>query len=191
MDASLFYAELDNVNHSREKRHYYTQIIRSQPDLMRIALEILFMVDDNRSNRAGWLVEFVTKSDITMILPHLDYLTAHIHTVYQDSALRPVAKVCEYLAVSYYKERDMSTQKFIQPEHKKRITEAAFNWLLTDQKVAIKAYSLTTLYYLGTENDWIHEELLCIIENQYATTSAAFKARSRHIREWIKKLRTA
>lgn len=187
MDASLLYAELDYVNHSREKRAYYAQLLLSQPELMRVALDILFMVDDERSNRAGWLLEFVTKNNIAMIYPHLDYFTTYMHTVYQDSALRPVAKICESLAISYYKNKNSLTQQFVQAHHKEKIIEAAFDWLITDQKVAVKAYSLTTLYHLGTENDWIHDELLRIMENQYASSSAAFKARTRHVSGWIKK----
>ena len=31
--------------------------------------------------------------------------------------------------------------------------------MINDEKVAVKAYSMATLYYLGTEFDWIHEEL--------------------------------
>ena len=185
MTASELYEELDYVNHSREKRRHYAALIIEEPHLIRSALEILFMVDDERSNRAGWLVEFVTKSDIAIIYPHLDYFTTHMHTVYKDSALRPVTKVCEYLALSYYKNKDTLTRKYLTQTHKERMIEAGFDWLITDQKVAVKAYTLTTLFHLGTEVDWVHPELTRLMENQYAYGSAAFKARTRHVTKWI------
>ena len=187
MTLNELYKDLDYVNHSREKRAYYAQLIVDNPDAMRHVLEILFMVDDPRSNRAGWLAEFAIKKDVTIILPHLDYFTSHMHTVYQDSALRPVAKICEYLTTSYYKHEHPETKKKLLSNHKNHITECGFDWLITDQKVAVKAYTMSTLFYLGTEIDWIHPELQRIMEDGYHTGSAAFKARCRHVNKWIKK----
>ena len=187
MTLNELYKDLDYVNHSREKRAYYAQLIVDNPDVMRHVLEILFMVDDPRSNRAGWLAEFATKMDITIILPHLDYFTKHMHTVYQDSALRPVAKICEYLTISYYTEKHPETRKMLLSSHKNCIIECGFDWLITDQKVAVKAYTLTSLYHLGTETDWVHPELKRCMEDGYHTGSAAFKARCRHVKKRIEK----
>ncbi|WP_405210649.1 adenylosuccinate lyase [Dokdonia sp. Asnod2-E02] len=187
MTLNELYKDLDYVNHSREKRAYYAQLIVDNPGAMRHVLEILFMVDDPRSNRAGWLAEFATKMNITIILPHLDYFTKHMHTVYQDSALRPVAKICEYLTISYYTEKHPETRKMLLSSHKNCIIECGFDWLITDQKVAVKAYTLTSLYHLGTETDWVHPELKRFMEDGYHTGSAAFKARCRHVKKWIKK----
>lgn len=183
------YHELNYVNHSREKRGYYAALIIDQPELMPLVLDILFMVDDTLSNRAGWLVEFVTKKDIALLFPHLDIFTSNMGSVYQDSALRPVAKICEYLTLSFYKEKNPQTRKQLTVLHRERMIEAGFDWMITDQKVAVKAYTMTSLFYLGTETDWVHPELERIMEEEYATGSAAFKARCRHTKEAIKKFR--
>lgn len=189
MTQKQLYKELDYVDHSRKKRDYYATLLKEQPELLQPLLEILFMVDDKLSPKAGWLIEFVSKNNLPLLFPYLDYFTSNMHTVYQDSALRPVAKVCERLALSYYKEQHPLSRKALQLKHKEQITNAGFDWLITDQKVAVKAYTLTTLYHLGTEIDWIHPELLIIMENQYSTSSVAFQARTRHVTEWIKKYR--
>ena len=57
--------------------------------------------------------------------------------------------------------------------------------MITDQKVAAKAYSMNTLYLLGKDFDWIHPELKRILEDNFHSGSAAFKARARHL---LKKL---
>ncbi|MFT5890548.1 MAG: hypothetical protein ACI9Y7_000640 [Dokdonia sp.] len=183
------YDHLNYVNHSREKRAYYSQLIIRSPELMPLVLEILFKVDDPISNRAGWLLEFVCKTDISMLFPYLDVFTEKMHTVHQDSALRPVAKICEYLTLSYYKKKAPQTIKHISALHKERISEVGFDWVITDQKVAVKAYTLTTLFWLGTEIDWIHPELKRIMEDDYHKGSAAYKARCRHMFEALRKLR--
>ncbi|WP_396596671.1 adenylosuccinate lyase [Dokdonia sp. R86516] len=187
MTLSELYDELAYVNHSREKRAYYAQLITNEPGLMELVLEILFMVDDTRSPKAGWIAEFATKEDITTILPHLELFTTKMHTVYQDAALRPVSKICEELAISYYKLKNPQTRASLARIQRERMVTAAFDWLITDQKVAVKAYSMTTLYHLGTEIDWVHRDLKRIMEDGYATGSAAFKARCRHVSSWISK----
>ena len=69
--------------------------------------------------------------------------------------------------------------------HREKITEACFDWMINEEKVAPKAYGMNALYLLGLEFDWIHPELQIILERDFSLQSAAFKARARHI---LKKL---
>lgn len=71
--------------------------------------------------------------------------------------------------------------KHLTKKHKEKITEVCFDWMISEEKVTVKAYSMNSLYFLGTEFDWIHPELKTIIERDYSSQSAGFKARSRHI----------
>jgi len=181
------YNSLDYVNHSRAKRKFYAELVIDNPHLMKDVLDIVFQIDDPISCRAAWVAEFVCKTNLAPLYDHLDYFTEHMQKVHQDSAVRPVAKICEYLCLSYFKQMDTLSRKHISNLHKERITEACFDWLITEQKVAPKAYSLTSLFYLGTEYEWIHPELHRIMEDDYHKGSAAYKARCRHMFENIKK----
>ena len=145
------------------------------------------MVDDTKSNRAAWLLEFVTKNDLTLLHPHLNYFISNIDKVYQDSSVRPIAKICENLSLSFYKNQHTLTRKYLIKEYRRKMVETGFNWMITNQKVATKAYAMTMLYHLGTEFKWIHPELQLVIKKDYISGSAAFKARSRHINKWISK----
>lgn len=189
MTQNELYQQLNYVNHSREKRAYYAQLVLDNPSLFPYALDILFMVDDEHSNRAGWLCEFVCKQELSILYPYLDHFTETMGTVYQDSALRPVAKITEYLTLAYYKKKDPLARKSLRPNHKKRLVETGFDWMITEQKVAVKAYTMTSLFWLGTEIEWVHPELHRIMEDGYATGSAAYKARCRHTFEAIRKFK--
>jgi len=112
-------------------------------------------------------------------LPYLDQLINLAPNVYQHPAVRPIAKIFEYLMISYYQEKSTVVRKSLTTTHRQKMTEICFDWLITDQKVAAKVYSMTSLYLLGTEFDWIHPELKITLENNYAKGSAAYKARSR------------
>jgi hypothetical protein len=126
-------------------------------------------------------MEFVTREHLDSILPYLDLFTEQMHTVHLDPAVRPVAKICEYLIEAYYHRDNNHTKDYLKHEHKERIIELSFDYMITNQKVAAKAYSMNTLYLLGNEYDWIHPELITILEKDFNLNTAAFKARARQI----------
>jgi hypothetical protein len=187
MTTEELYKELDYVNHSRENRKKYAVMVISNPELIDKVLDILFQVDDKVSTRAAWLLEFVARENLDAILPYLDRITKEMHKVHLDSAVRPIAKICEYLIEAYYHRSPNHTKKYLKSKHKERIIELSFDYMITDQKVAAKAYSMNSLYLLGKEYDWIHPELLQILEQGFASGSAAYKARSRHLLKKLKK----
>ena len=187
MTQEELYAELSYVNHSRENRKKYALLVISNPDLIPKVLDILFQVDDKTSCRAGWLLEFVARENLDSILPYLDRFTESMHKVHLDPAVRPVAKICEYLIEAYYHKYNNHTKDYLTSEHKERIIALSFDYMITNQKIAAKAYSMNTLFLLGKEYDWIHPELKLILERDFNVSSAAFKARARHLLKKLKK----
>ena len=115
MTREELYKELSYVNHSRENRQKYAFLVISNPDLIPKVLDILFQVNDKTSCRAAWLLEFVARENLDSILPYLDRFTEHMHTVHQDPAVRPVAKICEYLIEAYYNIDNIHTKDYFKP----------------------------------------------------------------------------
>lgn len=186
MTKELLYEELNGVNHSREKRLYYAQLVIKDPKLIPHLLEILFSVNDKVSPRAAWVLEFMCSENLESLIPFLDVFTERIHLVHQDSAVRPVAKICELLAMAYFSKESNSIQTSLTPKHKERIIEVCFDYMINDEKIAPKAYSMNTLYLFGLEYDWIHPELTSIIERDFHSQSAGYKARGKKILKKIK-----
>ncbi len=187
MTTEELYKELDYVNHSRDNRQKYAHLVINNPQLLPQVLDILFEVDDKVSCRAGWLLEFVARENLDSILPHLDRFVAEMHTVHYDSAVRPIAKICEYLIEAYYHKNSNHTKDYLMPAHKEKIVELCFDYLISDQKIAPKAYCMNALFLLGQDYDWIHPELVLILERDIHLQSSGFKARARHILRKIKK----
>ena len=161
-------------------------MVIDNPELIQPLLNILFEVDDKISCRAAWVFEFMCSKNLEAIIPYLDVFTKNVSSVYLDSAMRPVAKISELLTTAYYGKNDSAIKDVLNPIHKERIIEACFDWMINDIKVAPKAYAMNALFLLGTEFEWIHPELKIILERDFSSQSAAFKARSRHI---LKKLK--
>ncbi len=190
MTKDQLYKELNYVNHSREKRLYYANLVLGQPELAKPLIEILFDVDDKISCRAAWVFEFMCGENLEAIIPHLDIFTQNVFRVHLDPAVRPMAKICEYLTTAYYGNSDTKIKQHLSESHKEKIIEACFDWMINDEKIAPKAYSMNSLYLLGTEYDWIHPELAIILERDFQIQSSGFKARARHILKKINKLNT-
>lgn len=187
MTTTELYEELNYVNHSREKRLYYSHLMINNPELVPKLLDILFMVDDKISPRAAWVFEFMSSNNINTIIPYLDIFTEQMHKVHLDSAVRPIAKICELIAKAYTSKQDNQIKEALTSIHKERIIENCFDYMINDEKVAPKAYSMTTLFMFGKEYDWVHPELVLILERDFALQSAAFKARAKQILYKIKK----
>ncbi len=181
MTTEALYEELNTVDASRESRLQHSHMIIAQPKLIPKLLEIAFMVDDKISCKAAWVFEYTCSNSIELVLPHLQYFTHNLHRVHLDSAVRPMAKVCELLITAFYSKHENAVKTQLQPIHKEKIIESCFDWMIKEEKIAPKAYAMNTLYLLGTEYKWIHPELKIIIERDYNKQSAGFKARGRKI----------
>ncbi len=187
MTKSQLYQELKAVNHSKEKRAFYANMLISNPKLTPILLDIVFDVNDNMSPRAAWVLEFACKENIAFIIPYLETFTKNINTIYIDSAVRPAAKICEMIAKAYTSKTNHVIKKHLTVSQQKRIIETCFDYLISKQKVAAKAYGMVALFLLGKHHDWVHQELILILERDYSSQSAAYKARARVIFKKVKK----
>ena len=62
----------------------------------------------------------------------------------------------------------MVVEEKLTTNHIDTIVETGFDWLITPQKIAVRAYTMNTLYLFGLEKEWIHPELKHLIETIYA-----------------------
>lgn len=186
MTEDQLYEELKYVNHCRDNRLKYAQLVINEPELIPLVLNFIFRTDDKRSPRAAWMLEFAARDNLELLIPHLDRITSEMHKVHLDSAVRPMAKICECLIEAYYSKKDNAVKQALNSNHKEKIIESCFDWLIKDEKIAPKAYSMNSLYLLGKEYAWIHPELLLILEQDFHKQSSGFKARAKHIVKKIK-----
>jgi hypothetical protein len=51
--------------------------------------------------------------------------------------------------------------------------------MISDQKVAVKAFTMNFLFLFGKNSDWVYNELKLIIQQNIMDGSAAYKARGK------------
>ena len=155
--------------------------ILRNPELLPCLLDLALTENNTTGSRASWVLEFVLKEDLSLLFPHLDTFCEGLHRVRPESSIRPLAKICEILLVSYYDTASGKDKPPLNDDHKAAITEACFDWLIGPGKVAPKAYSMQSLLLLGCETKWVHPQLKGVLEQNYAQASPAYQARARHI----------
>jgi hypothetical protein len=185
---SVLYQEISLINASKTNRLKYAKMVLNDMSLFPKLIGIVFMVDDKVSCRAAWVFEFVCAENIYGVIPYLDIFTDNLNRIHLDSATRPVAKVCRFIATTYDSKLDITFKNRLKPEHKERIIEACFDWMINDGKVAPKVYAMETLFCFGKDIDWIYPELVLILEQDFQKQSSAYKVRAKRTLQKIKKL---
>ncbi|RZS93506.1 adenylosuccinate lyase [Aquimarina brevivitae] len=170
---------LETLNHSRAKRNEVAEYLLRHPESIPDVIDICGKIDEDISCKAAWVLEFVCGKDLSVLLPHINAFLSCAKLVYQDPAVRPMAKICEYLTYAYYKQK--TTTLNLTLAQKEKMVALCFDWLITSQKVAAKAYAMTSLYLLGNDVEWVHPELKLLLLQNYDKGSAAYKARARKV----------
>lgn len=191
MSSSELFAQINYDKAYRKNRLSAAHWVLAHPETFGELLGYCFTEDQgDLSHKATWAMEFVCLEDLSMLFPHLDVFFGNLSRVKKDQSLRPLAHMCELLSIQYYHKKNPQLLTILSEKHKTIMTECAFDWLITDQKVACQVRAMTALYYLGTEFDWIHPELEQIIQQNIHHGSAGYKARGRNTLEKIAKFRS-
>ena len=129
-----------------------------------------FLDDEYRlAQRAAWGVCFAAKKKPEMIYPHIKELVSVLHKKnVHDAVIRNAVRVLQ----------DIEIPKKYQGE----VMDACFQFLEKPMTpVAIKAFSLTTLFKLSETYPEIKPELKLIINDRLDYETTAFKSRAKKI----------
>lgn len=148
-------------------------------------LEIALRDEASFGSRAAWVVEFVCKHDLAVLYPHLEKFTEGLSGLQHESTIRPMAKCCEMLAGAWVAGGSESPP--LNAGQRERMAAACFDWLIGPFPVAPQAYSMQTLYLLGRDAPWIHEELKALLQRGYPKGSPGYQARARRILKLLEK----
>lgn len=181
----ILYKNIQNSSAHRSSRDFIANSIFENPELLTDLLEILLDVKDKNHYKACWISELIFEKHIDWLSPYLDIFCKTLSSYSSESALRSISKICLFSANHHFK-RLKAKEIFLTENHLELMTESCFDWLISDKKVATKAYAMRALFQFGKHKDWIYPELKIILEQQYSFGSAGFKFASKEILGKIK-----
>lgn len=169
---------LIDLNTKPENRKIFTQQLINQPQLIEEVIQIAGDKKNEIAGKAARALELVCKKSNVLIFKHKTEIYKLAKNSNRDDIIRPIAKIFELWTLNFYSK---NPSILFLPNDKEKITAICFDWIITPQKVAPQAYSMQTLFLLGKEIDWVHQELKLILEQNYASGTSAYKARARKI----------
>jgi len=184
MDETL-YKNIQNSTAHRPSRDFNSNFIIENPELLPDLMEFFLDVKDKNHHKACWISELIFEKHIDWLSPYLDVFCNALSSYSNESALRSISKICLFSA-NYHIKKLKSKETFLTENHLELMTEACFDWLISDKKVATKAYAMRALFLFGKLQDWIYPELQVILQQQYPSGSAGFQFASKEILDKIK-----
>lgn len=177
-----FQKKLNSLTGHRANRHKYADEVLENPELFPELVHLCFLDSNKNAAKASWILELVCYEKLVWLQKYLDFFCSNIKNQIDKSAIRALSKICLLLAISHFKKKEIQ----LSENQLQQITETCFDWLMTDVKVASKCYSIRALHLLGNHFGWIHPELKVILDKDYNSHSAAYKAVGREILKKIK-----
>jgi len=178
---------LQNIKNAKcEYRNRAALSIIENDDLFFLLIKETFNVNDILSVKASLILEWIIKKNgLALLLPHLNLFTQNLHKVHFDSSIRACSKICELIAITYHSKKTHNIQRIMTKKQKNNIIAIGFDWLITPQKAAVKAYTMNTLYLLGQKTTWVHSELKNIIATDIIYHSKVCEIRGKKILKLI------
>ncbi len=189
MDKNDLITELNSFKTAKRiHRDKSTKFVLNHSETFPFLLELV-IEDQNRINiKAAWVFELVCFENISLLVKHLPYFSKNLKKIHHESALRPIAKVCAYICKTHFSYKENKLYQWLSKEEMQFIVESNFDWLVGDHKVATKVFAMETLFFLGFEIDWVHDELRLTLEKNIIHNSAGYQAHAKKILKNIKAL---
>ena len=173
-----FYKLLSESTAHRKSREFIRDYILEHPEKLSELAKISWNEKYKIHVKACWSLELIFENQLELIIPYINEFLAKIGQYKNHSAIRPVSKICLFLSKS-------KTIKLTENQEIK-IIETCLDWLIQEEKVAAKVYSMRTLYQLSKKHPWVNEELKTILSQDFLKHSAAYRAAAKEILEKLK-----
>lgn len=177
MDKSTFVSKLENDKDRILNREALVSAVISNPDYIDILLSNMAKIVAENSNFSARILELVCKKNTELLLPYLDRFCQLLPIINQKQTIRASAKICEIMVIKYFNNRPV----ILLESHLNKIIESGFDWLIADNKTAVKAYTMHTLFIIGRRESWIHSELISNIEKDIPNGTVGYVNRGRKI----------
>ncbi len=180
------YSILENMgNAERKNREAAARRIRNDMALFPALLNSVFETENKIHHKAAWILEIVLERDMTLIVPYLSPFCDGLHRIENESALRPLSKICYWISREYVTGRDPRFVQKLTFKDIQKIVESNFDWLIGNHKIATQAFAMDTLFLFGQlpeeEYAWIHTELQAVISQNMASKSPGYRQRAKKI----------
>ncbi|PRX54437.1 adenylosuccinate lyase [Flagellimonas meridianipacifica] len=178
MTEQQLYSILNSGRLSKVKIDSLVRELEKHPGLTLPLMSKVFEEDKIDEFNASWVFDHLLRKRLVYLLPYFEEFTLGLAEMKSESCIRPMAHICQMVTEAYFKKKDKTFIENIKLNQLERIMTACFDWLIGQHKIAAKVFSMTSLYYLGMQFDWVHPELKLVLEETIAKGTSGYKNRA-------------
>ncbi len=141
------------------------------PELLGYAMDVSYLFH----HKACWILEWVFNHKPIWFKEYLDLFFTNLPLFDHDGARRSIARIAMQIITEQNEILPCS------PQQLQIAKETFLDWLISNTKVASKVYAMKSIYYMSKNDIWLKDILLDIIQKDYESESAAFRAASKEI----------
>ena len=150
-----------------------------KPLLIKHLVDFISNQKDTLADRACWTLELICIRDSNLLCPFADKIAGQLGSCNSDRQRRPLARICSLLS-----EPSSKSQETIY-DLSEGAVETMINWsfdqLIERRPVAIKVFSMQTLFHLRDRKSWIRDTLRSLLQENMHRESPGYGARARKI----------
>ena len=151
--------------------------ILNNPSYIAFSLKLIQQQDPLLATNAAYGLDIALRKDITLLKPYLKEFLEVLDRNTIATVSRILAKSCELLTTAHTKNNSIALNK----KEQQQLVTRCFDWLINDEKVAIKVFAMQSIYNLVNTEPWIKPELKAQLTLQFENSTAAFKSRASKI----------
>lgn len=175
MEDSKLIQNLESIkNAKRVYRDNAAGFVLNHPEVMSELIHFVFQIDSPLHVKAAWVLELVCLQNISLLYPHVPGFIKQMSSLRNESALRPVSKVCYLMNKAYFSSGQIDP--VLSSSMIEIIIENNFDWLLQDHKVATQVFAMDTLNLWSKEFPWVREALVSILQKNINSGSSGYRS---------------
>ena len=157
-----------------EERKALGNEILKNPECVSYSLELIKQQDSLLATNASYGLDIELRKRIELLQPDLSLFLEVLDLNKIETVSRILAKICELLTAASIKKKTI----VLNASEQQQIIARCFDWLITNEKVAVKVFAMQSIYNLKDTKPWIQDELKAQLTLQYDSSTAAFKSRA-------------
>lgn len=178
MTEQQLHATLNSGRLSKVRIEQLVAKLEHHPELTLSLLNKVFEEDKLDVFNASWVFDHLLRKRLVYLLPHFEEFTLGLAEMKSESCIRPMAHICQMVTEAYFEKKDETFLQTITPNQLERVMTACFDWLIGPHKIAAKVFSMTSLFHLGKQFEWVHPELKLVLEETIANGTSGYKNRA-------------
>ena len=127
------------------------------------------------SMKAWMIIEIIGRDNVEILDEFIPDIVNNGKMYSDSSSKRCIMKIISFLVDSHF---HSNSSIHLHHVEKKEVIRLSFQYLMNDEKTAVKVFAMQNIYDLRNEEKWIETELISLLEKNISTSTPGYRSRA-------------